>query len=151
MSYVPIIFRIRELVGPVNGAESVVYGSGDSFGGRVSLGNNIDELKGAKGILKKAMNENSALKDIEDNDPEGIKEIQISLKDDAYLLGLDLNSVMSQVRSGFFGAQALRFQRGQDEIRVWVRYLRENRSSLLDLDQMRILTPSGQRVLKRDC
>jgi multidrug efflux pump subunit AcrB len=92
------------------------------------------------------MNENSALKDVEDNDPEGIKEIQLTLKDDAYLLGLDLNTVMTQVRSGFFGSQALRFQRGQDEIRVWVRYLRENRSSLLDLDQMRILTPNGQRV-----
>ena len=142
--------RIRELVGPVNGAESVVYGSGDSFGGppvSVSLlGNNIEELKAAKLILKNAMNENSALKDVEDNDPEGIKEIQLTLKEDAYLLGLDLNTVMAQVRSGFFGAQALRFQRGQDEIRVWVRYLRENRSSLLDLDEMRILTPNGQRV-----
>ena len=61
------------------------------------------------------------LKDVADNDPAGIKEIQLQLKENAYLLGLDLRTVMNQVRSGFFGAQAQRFQRGQDEIRVWVR------------------------------
>jgi len=53
---------------------------------------------------------------------------------------------MSQVRSAFFGTQAQRFQRGQDEIRVWVRYDRENRSSITDLDNLRIVVPSGQRV-----
>ena len=50
------------------------------------------------------------------------------------------------MRSGFFGAQAQRFQRGQDEIRVWVRYDRTDRSSIANLDEMRILTPTGQRV-----
>ena len=61
-------------------------------------------------------------------------------------MGLDLRAVMNQVRAGFFGAQAQRFQRGQDEIRVWVRYDRENRSSITDLDEMRIQTPTGTRV-----
>ena len=89
---------------------------------------------------------NSALKDVADNDPAGIKEIRLELKENAYLLGLDLRTVMNQVRAGFFGTQAQRFQRGQDEIRVWVRYDRENRSSIADLDEMRIVTPSGNRV-----
>ena len=53
---------------------------------------------------------------------------------------------MNQVRAGFFGTQAQRFQRSQDEIRVWVRYDKENRSSISDLDEMRILTPTGGRV-----
>ncbi|MBD0777234.1 efflux RND transporter permease subunit [Maribacter sp. ANRC-HE7] len=142
--------RLRELVGPVIGVESLIYGSGGNFGGSpvsVSLlGNNIQELKAAKEELKTAMLNNSALKDIEDNDPAGIKEIRLELKENAYLLGLDLRTVMTQVRAGFFGAQAQRFQRGQDEIRVWVRYDRENRSSITDLDEMRIQTPSGNRV-----
>ncbi|WP_435623482.1 efflux RND transporter permease subunit [Flagellimonas sp.] len=142
--------RLRELVGPVFGVESLIYGSGGNFGGdpvSVSLlGNNISELKAAKAELKGAMVSNSLLKDVADNDPAGIKEIQLELKDNAYLLGLDLRNVMNQVRAGFFGTQAQRFQRGQDEIRVWVRYDRENRSSISDLDEMRILTPSGSRV-----
>ena len=86
------------------------------------------------------------LRDVTDNDPEGIKEIRLELKENAYLLGLDLRTVMDQVRGGFFGAQAQRFQRGQDEIRVWVRYDRENRSFISDLDEMRILTPNGDRI-----
>jgi len=142
--------RLRELVGPVVGVESLIYGSGGNFGGdpvSVSLlGNNIEELKAAKSELKTAMVENALLKDVADNDPAGIKEIQLRLKENAYLLGLDLRTVMTQVRSGFFGVQAQRFQRGQDEIRVWVRYDRTNRASINQLDEMRIVTPLGNRV-----
>lgn len=141
---------IREKVGPIYEAESVVYGSGNAFGGSpvsVSLiGNNIGELKQAKEDLKAAFRSNPRLADVTDNDPAGIKEIKIKLKENAYLLGLTLNGVMSQVRSGFFGAAVQRFQRGRDEIRVWVRYDRSNRSSITDLDKMRIVTPSGGRV-----
>ncbi|MCK0157313.1 efflux RND transporter permease subunit [Cellulophaga sp. F20128] len=142
--------RLEELVGPVIGVESLIYGSGGNFGGSpvsVSLlGNNINELKGAKKEVKDALLNNVLLKDVADNDPAGIKEIRLELKDNAYLLGLDLRSVMSQVRAGFFGAQVQRFQRGQDEIRVWVRYDREDRSSITNLDEMRIETPSGDKI-----
>jgi len=142
--------RLQELVGPVVGVESLIYGSGGNFGGSpvsVSLlGNNITELKAAKVELKTILENNSALKDIADTDPAGIKEIRLSLKENAYLLGLDLRTVMNQVRAGFFGTQAQRFQRGQDEIRVWVRYDRNNRSSITDLDEMRIVVANGSRV-----
>ncbi|MDX1544518.1 MAG: efflux RND transporter permease subunit [Christiangramia sp.] len=141
---------IRDEVGPVYGVESLTFGSGGNFGGSpisVSLlGNNLKELEAAKEELKQNLENNSLLKDVTDNDPKGIKEINVKLKDNAYALGLDLGEVMRQVRNGFFGAQAQRFQRGQDEIRVWVRYNRENRSSINDLDEMRLVTPSGERV-----
>ncbi|MDG5492747.1 efflux RND transporter permease subunit [Psychroserpens sp. SPM9] len=146
--------RLRELVGPIVGTERLIYGSGGNFGGSpvsvALLGNNIDELKAAKLELKKVLSENTLLKDVEDNDPAGIKEIRLQLKESAYLLGLDLRTVMTQVRSGFFGVQAQRFQRGQDEIRVWVRYDRNNRASINDLDDMRIVTPTGERVTLKD-
>lgn len=142
--------RLRESVGQVIGAESLVYGGGRNFGGlpiSVSfLGNDISELKAVKTKLKKRLEENVLLKDVKDNDPAGIKEIRLELNQSAYALGLDLRTVMTQVRSAFFGEQAQRFQRGQDEIRVWVRYDRENRSSINNLDNMRITTPNGQKV-----
>lgn len=146
--------RLRELVGPVIGTERLVFGSGGNFGGSpvsvALLGNNIEELKAAKEDLKSILSENPLLKDIEDNDPAGIKEIRLQLKESAYLLGLDLSAVMLQVRAGFFGTQAQRFQRGQDEIKVWVRYDRPNRASINDLDDMRIVTPTGERVTLKD-
>ncbi|GAB7256059.1 efflux RND transporter permease subunit [Polaribacter sp. OB-PA-B3] len=141
---------ISDKVGKVYGVESLTFGSGGNFGGSpvaVSLlGNNISELKAAKQELKQELENNALLKDIADNDPAGIKEIQITLKDNAYLLGLNLQAIMAQIRYGFFGFQAQRFQRGQDEIKVWVRYDKKDRSSIKNLDDMRISTPSGTRV-----
>ena len=141
---------IQEKVGKVYGVESLVFGSGGNFGGSpvaISLlGNDIKELKAAKEELKQALENNPLLKDVIDNDPAGIKEVRIVLKDNAYLLGLNLQTVMSQVRAGFFGFQAQRFQRGQDEIKVWVRYDKKDRSSIKNLDDMRIITPIGVRV-----
>ncbi len=141
---------IRAQVGKVYGVESLTFGSGGNFGGSpvaVSLlGNNIQELKLAKQELKEVLENNALLKDVADNDPAGIKEIKIQLKDNAYVLGLNLQAIMAQVRYGFFGFQAQRFQRGQDEIKVWVRYDKKDRSSIKDLDDMRILTPTGARI-----
>ena len=141
---------IRDKVGKVTGVESLTFGSGGNFGGSpvaISLlSNNIDELKAAKEELKAILSNNAQLKDISDNDPAGIKEVRIKLKANAHLLGLNLQMVMSQVRSGFFGLQTQRFQRGQDEIKVWVRYKKEDRSSLKNLDDMWITTPANQKV-----
>lgn len=145
---------IRQKVGPIHTAESVVYGSGRNFGGKpISmslLSDNTDELKGAKKHLKEYLLKNPLIKDIEDNDPAGIKEIKIKLKDEAYTLGFTLNDVISQVRSGFFGYQAQRFQRGRDEIKVWIRYNKEERSSIKNLDDMRIVNSVGMRVPLRE-
>ncbi|MDH3323266.1 MAG: efflux RND transporter permease subunit, partial [Flavobacteriaceae bacterium] len=141
---------IRDKAGKIYGTESLTFGSGRNFMGSpiaVSLlGNNIKELKAAKDELKKELEGNPQLKDVTDNDPEGIKEIRIKLKSNAQILGLNLQSIMSQVRNGFFGFQAQRFQRGQDEIKVWVRYDRKDRSSIKNLDDMWISTPSGSKV-----
>lgn len=112
--------RLAELVGPVLGVEQLIYGSGGNFGGSpvsVSLlGNNIEELKGAKASLKKALLENDLLKDVVDNDPAGIKEIRLSLKDNAYALGLDVRTVMAQVRSGFLVPRPKDFKEGKTRL-----------------------------------
>ena len=141
---------IFEKVGKFPSAESMVIDGNSSFGGKpvsVSLlGYNIQELKAAKEELKQILSENVLLRDILDNDPQGIKEITINMKDAGYSLGLTLSGLMAQVRSGFNGLQVQRFQRGEDEIIVWVRYDREGRSSIKDLEDMRIVTPQGTRV-----
>lgn len=141
---------IAQRAGKFPQAESVIFDSGMNFGGKpvsVSLiSYNIDELKAAKSELKEVLKSNTLLRDIGDNDPAGIKEIRVTLKDKAYLLGFSLNDVVSQVRAGFNGLQVQRFQRGQDEIIVWVKYDLEERSSIKNLDEMRVVSNAGQRV-----
>ena len=141
---------IAQRAGKFPQSESVTFDSGMNFGGKpvsVSLiSYNINELKAAKEELKYVLNTNTLLRDIADNDPAGIKEIRVTLKDKAYLLGFSLSDVVGQVRAGFNGLQVQRFQRGQDEIIVLVRYDIEERSSIKNLDEMRVVSKTGQRV-----
>ena len=48
--------------------------------------------------------------------------MKLQLKPQARTLGLTLADLARQVRQGFYGDQALRFQRGSDDVRVMVRY-----------------------------
>lgn len=145
---------VQEKVGEVYGVESLLFGSGGNFGGDpVSLsllGNDIDDLQSVTRELKSELGKLTALKDIKDNDPAGIKEIKLELKNNAYLLGLNTQSVMRQIRNSFYGYQVQRFQRGQDEIKVWVRFNQKGRSKIDQLDQLEIRTPSGDLVPFRE-
>ena len=141
---------IRERTGEIIGAEKFVVDGGANFGGSpvaISLlSDDISELKNAKSELMQQLRLNPKLTDIASNDPEGIKEIDIKLNDNAYLLGLSYAYVMKQVRAAFFGVEAQRFQRGEDEIKVWVRYDQNTRSLVKRLEEMRILAPNGARI-----
>ena len=61
-------------------------------------------------------------------------------------LGITLQDLASQVRAGFYGTEVQRIQRGQDEVKVMVRFPREERDSVGYLDNMKIRTPNGGRV-----
>lgn len=142
--------RIQKNVGEIPLAEKLLYNSGGNFGGSpisVSLlSNNINELKNSTELLKNELKKNNQLKDIYDDDPLGVKEIKITLKPEAFLLQMNTKSIVTQIRNNFYGFPVQRFQRGEDEIRIWARYEREKRSSVLDLEKMFINTPQGTKV-----
>ncbi len=145
-SYV-ISNQLREKVGPLPQVQKASFGRTSMFGKPVSislLGNDIDQLNRARDLLVSELQKFSTLRDITDSNQEGRRELKIELKPRAYALGLTLNDIVMQVRQGFFGQEIQRIQRGKDEIRVWVRYRPEERSSLGNLDQMRIRTKSGE-------
>ena len=64
----------------------------------------------------------------------------------AETLGLTLQDLGRQVRQAFYGEEAQRIQRGRDDVRVMVRYPREQRRSLGNLENMRVRTPEGGEV-----
>lgn len=146
MKVLDITQAIRKRVGTIPDAENLSYGVRTPFGKPVSVslfGNDLHQLEMAKTELKAQM---SGLKDIADiitSDQKGYKEIDIELNDKAKQLGLTLADVMRQVRQGFFGHEVQRLQRGEDEVKVWVRYADEGRTSLDDLGKMRIRTADG--------
>ncbi len=138
--------RIRKAVGFIPEAQNLTFGESNRFGKAVSislLGENIDQLEQATLLLRAELKNFKTLKDITDTNLKGRREINITLKPLAHALGLTLQDVVGQIRQGFFGQEIQRIQRGRNEIRVWVRYRPEERSSLNNLEQMRIRTVNG--------
>jgi len=140
---------IRDAVGPLPTAEKLTFGTASPFGKPVSvslLGNNLEALNAAKELLKAELMKQSSLRDVVDNDLQGFKEVSISLKEKAHLLGLNLLEVSRQVRQAFYGSEVQRLQRGLDEVKVWVRFAEEERNTLSNLNQLRIRTPNGSEI-----
>lgn len=109
-------------------------------------GRDLLQLQAATEELKAALAGYEGVFDIEDNLRGGNDEIVLALKPEADLLGLTLADLARQVRNGFYGAEAQRVQRGGEEVKVMVRYPREERRSLGDLENMRIRTANGGEV-----
>lgn len=81
--------------------------------------------------------------DIESDQDAGLREIELRLKREARTLGLTLEDLASQVRAAFFGAEAVRVQRGRQDVRVYVRLPEDERDSIGDVDQLRVRLPQG--------
>lgn len=138
---------IRDEMGPVYLADKLSYEVNTPFGKPVSValvGYDLEELEAAKNELKARLKELTSVRDVISDDQAGMREINLKLKDKAYLLGLNLQTVMTQVRQGFFGGEVQRLQRGIDEVKVWVRYSEDYRKNVGSLDDMRIRTADGK-------
>lgn len=76
----------------------------------------------------------------------GKNEIRFTLKPEAVNLGISVADLGRQLNRAYYGGEALRLQRGRDEIRVMVRNTAAERSRLADLDKIRIRTADGRQV-----
>lgn len=141
--------EIRTRVGEVPEAEVLTFGQASPFGRPVSvsiLGNDYASLQAAVRDVQAELESLAELRDVTNNNQEGLQEIHLVLKEKAEGLGITLREVISQVRQGFFGAEVQRIQRGEDEVRVWVRYGEDERSDLTSLAAMRIRLPDGRAL-----
>ncbi len=124
----------RQNAGTIPGIESITFKSVlHSAGKSVEIHLSLDEHKdllGAAEELKEVLKSYPGVYDIEDSYLPGKQEMQIKLKPTARSMGVTLNDIATQVRHAFYGAEALRMQRGTDEIKVLVRYPEQERRSL---------------------
>jgi len=86
------------------------------------------------------------LTDVENSWAAGKPQLDFHLRPEAQALGLTSLEVGRQLRNAFFGAEAVREQRGRRELKVMVRLPESQRRSEHDLDQLRIRTPAGGYV-----
>lgn len=83
------------------------------------------------------------VKDIEDDSRPGKREVMLSLNELGQNLGLDEAVLSSTIRSGYFGAEVMRLQRGRHEVKLMVRYPYEDRKSMSGFEQIRIRDNQG--------
>ncbi len=138
---------LRNKIGPIPEAEVFTVGARGAFGKPVSVtlsGTDLTELTIASNELKDSLRSLAELTDIDDDNQQGLREVNISLTEKGKYLGLNLQEVISQVRQGFFGSEVQRLQRGRDEVRVWVRYGESDRQRIGQLENMRIRFADGR-------
>jgi multidrug efflux pump subunit AcrB len=81
--------------------------------------------------------------DVQTDLNQGTRELQLELKPEARTLGLTLEDVAGQVRAAFFGQEALRVQRGREDVRVYVRLPERERDAVADVLDYRVILPQG--------
>ena len=83
------------------------------------------------------------LASIENAYAAGKAQREYAVTDAGRALGLTSQDVARQIRGSFYGSEAIREQRGRNELKVMVRLPAEERRSLYDLDTLHIRTPGG--------
>jgi multidrug efflux pump subunit AcrB len=142
----------RRLSRQVVGVDSIKFesdrgGPGQGAAITIELSHRDDVvLQQASAALATALAQFSEVSDIGDGYSLGKPQLDIELLPKGQSLGLTNNDIASQLRSAFYGAEALRQQRGRHEVKVMVRLDEANRLSQNDLEQLNIITASGDYV-----
>ncbi|QTA89297.1 Acriflavin resistance protein [Desulfonema magnum] len=142
----------RKQAGVIVGPESLTFRSdsgGPGSGASLSLElshRDINVLEAASTELAEALSQFPNVKDVEDGFLPGKQQMNFKIRPEGQALGLTAQSVARQVRYSFYGKQAIRQQRGKNEVTVMVRLPRAERSSEHHLEELILRTPSGAEV-----
>ena len=140
---------LGDYVGSVPEAEGVTVG-GWNFGGRpISVrfsSTDYNQLFKAKELLKEELKKLDGVKDIQDDTPLGNNEFIVELKPKGKALGFTVRDLTTQLRQGFYGQEVMRLQRGRDELKVWVRFTKDDRISISQIENLKVRTPAGEYV-----
>ena len=146
-----VMVEWEKAIGPIAGAEALSFENIER--GPVAhaieiwlRGPDLDALLESSEGLRRRLGRFSGVYQVEGSFRTGKQEIRFELKPEASALGLTVADLAGQLQARFFGREAIRIQRGKDEIRVKVRYPAEERTRLSTLDGVRIRTPLGGDV-----
>ena len=146
-----ILNRWRSQVGELPGIDRMAFFTleGGPAGNAVEIqlsGEDFDQLSLAADELKNEIKTYPGTYDISDNFRPGKQERKLRVKAGARSIGVTMRGLARQVRQAFYGEEALRIQRGREDIKVMVRYADKQRSSLSGFDEMRIRTSEGREI-----
>lgn len=143
--------QLRERIGEIPGAEKLSLSAtfGD-FGRPISValyGKDDVRIEELVEEVRDYLKSYPGVYDIQDNFSSGKEEVKLIIRPLANTLGLTQSDIATQVRQAIFGLEAQRIQRGNDEIKVMVRYPLTDRSSLTDVSNIPISTPRSNDTI----
>jgi multidrug efflux pump subunit AcrB len=109
-------------------------------------GHDMDMILAAADALMERLEKFDGVYQIRSDFSPGKNEMRLALKPEARGLGLTVQDLAGQLYAGYYGNEALRLQRGRDDIRVKVRYTADERRQISDLENIRIRTAGGHQV-----
>lgn len=140
----------KQLGGDFPGAESLAFESSmHGPGGKpiefklLAKSDNVGQLEKAVEEVKQKLHSYPGVLDIDDDSRPGKWEIHLRVKDKSVAMGVPLGDLAETVRASYYGEEVMRLQRGRHEVKLMVRYPREDRRSLADFDQIRVRTGDG--------
>ncbi len=145
-----LMHELRQYVGDIPGARELRYDVAiNRTDSPISLELKSSDLAALRTVadrVKARLARFNGAYDITDDLVAGKREIRLFVTPQAEALGITQSALALQVRQAFYGDEAQRIQRGRDEVKVMVRYPKESRRSLADLEDMRIRLPDGGEV-----
>ncbi len=141
----------RQAVGTIPGLESLTFKSetGPTGGAPIDIQlthRSRPTLESAAKELADSLSHYVGVTDIDDGVTLGKPQMSFRIKPEAQSLGLNATRFAQQIRGAFFGVEALRQQRGRNEVKVMVRLPDEERRSLFTIEQMVLLTDQGGEI-----
>jgi len=109
-------------------------------------GHDMNDILSAADDLMDRLRKFEGVYQIRSDFSQGKNELRLELKPEARTLGLTVDDLARQIYAGYYGDEAVRLQRGRDDIRIKVRYTADERSRISDLERVRIRTPNGHEV-----
>ncbi|MGD9158252.1 MAG: efflux RND transporter permease subunit [Desulfobacteraceae bacterium] len=137
--------------GLIPGVESLTFGGGGFGPGGAPIelwlqGYDMDMLLQASEDLMERLRQFAGVYQVKTDFTPGKNELRLELKPEAQTFGLTVSDLGRQIFSAYYGNEALRIQRGRDDIRVKIRYTEEERTRLSDFEALRIRTSQGHEV-----
>jgi multidrug efflux pump subunit AcrB len=142
----------RRAAGNIPGLRSILFqsdlgGPGSGAGLSVELSHrNIDILDKASEKLAERMEDFPNVKDIDDGYTPGKEQLTFQIKPEGKSLGLTAYDIARQLRNSFYGAEAIRQQRGRNEVQVRVKFPEEQRDNQYNVENMLVTTDSGKNI-----
>ena len=142
--------RWRKAVGPMPEVLSLALsGRGMDFGADIQLSLSHEDPE----VLNQAVTEAKThlvgfvgVKEVEDSQKEGKRELRYHLSPAARSLGITPQAFAQALRGAFFGTEVLRLQKDKQEISVYLRLGESEKDQLASLQNLRISSPGGGEI-----